>query len=38
MELYSCYSRPEKSHFAANSQDRDHSGDQEALLGYDLNE
>jgi hypothetical protein len=30
MELYSCYSHPEKSYFAVNSHDCDHSGDQEA--------
>jgi hypothetical protein len=36
--LYSWYSESEKSHFRANSQDWDHLGNQEALLGYDLKE
>jgi hypothetical protein len=36
--LYSCYSEAEKSYFAANSQDCDRLGKQEALLGYDLKE
>ena len=36
--LYSCYSESEKSHFAANSEDCDRLGKQEALLGYDLKE
>lgn len=36
--LYSCYSESEKSHFAANSEDCDHLGKQETLLGYDLKE
>ncbi len=35
--LYSC-SDPDGSHFSANSQDCDHLGKQEALLGYDLKE
>jgi hypothetical protein len=34
--LYLCYSEAEKSHFAANSEDCDHAGKLEALLGYDL--
>jgi hypothetical protein len=34
--LYRCFSEAEKSHFAANSEDCDHAGKMEALLGYDL--
>jgi hypothetical protein len=34
--LYRCYFEAEKSHFAANSEDCDHAGKMEALLGYDL--
>jgi Ricin-type beta-trefoil lectin domain len=34
--LYSCYSEAEKSHFAANSEDCDHAGKRETLLGYVL--
>jgi hypothetical protein len=34
--LYSCYSEAEKSHFAANSEDCDHAGKIETLLGYVL--
>jgi hypothetical protein len=34
--LYRCYSEGEASHFAANSEDCDHAGKMEALLGYDL--
>jgi hypothetical protein len=34
--LYSCYSEAEKSHFAANSEDCDHVGKMETLLGYVL--
>jgi len=36
--LYSCYSNSDKSHFAANSEDCDHLGKKEILLGYDLKE
>jgi hypothetical protein len=34
--LYRCYSDSEKSHFAANNDDCNNMGKQEALLGYDL--
>jgi hypothetical protein len=34
--LFRCWSEAEKSHFAANSEDCDHAGKMEALLGYDL--
>jgi hypothetical protein len=34
--LYSCYSEAEKSRFAANSEDCEHAGNKEALLGYVL--
>lgn len=34
--LYRCYSEQEKSHFAANSEECDHMGRKEELLGYDL--
>jgi hypothetical protein len=34
--LYRCYSDTEKSHFAANKEDRNGMGKKEALLGYDL--
>lgn len=34
--LYSCYSEAAKSHFAANSEDCEHAGKMETLLGYVL--
>jgi hypothetical protein len=34
--LFRCYSDAEKSHFAANTEDCNHIGHREALLGYDL--
>jgi hypothetical protein len=34
--LYGCYSDAEHSHFASNSENCDHMGKQEGLLGYDL--
>jgi Ricin-type beta-trefoil lectin domain-like len=34
--LYSCYSEADKSHFAANSEDCEHAGKMETLLGYVL--
>jgi hypothetical protein len=36
--LYRCDAEAEKSHFAANSEDCDHAGKMEGLLGYDLKE
>ena len=36
--LYRCYSDAEHSHFAANSEDCNHMGRKEVLLGYDLKE
>jgi hypothetical protein len=34
--LYGCYSEAEKSHFAASSEDCEHAGKMETLLGYVL--